>query len=102
MATISEIEAEAEFEELAEKKPWLQILAKLIRRQPLGAAGAAIVIAMILTAAFADFITAYDPELNKFEDMLLPMGVQVVGRKGGDGDVLSSARWLWDRFRNEA
>ncbi len=32
----------------------------------------------------------------------MPMGVQVVGRKGGDADVLSSARWLWDRFGNEA
>ena len=76
MATISEIEVEAEFEELAEKKPLIEVLAKLIRRQPLGAFGAGIVIAMILMAAFADFITVYDPELNKFEDMLLPPGDQ--------------------------
>ncbi len=34
MATVSEIQAEAEFEELAEKKPWPQVVAKLVRRQP--------------------------------------------------------------------
>ena len=41
MSTIAEIDVEAEFEDPAEKKPWPQVLAKLIRRQPLGAAGAA-------------------------------------------------------------
>ena len=76
MATVSEIEIETETEKPAEKKPWPQSLAKMIRRQPLGAAGAVIVIAMFLMAAFADFITVYDPELNAFEDMLLPPGDQ--------------------------
>jgi len=74
MATVTEIQVEAEFEEPEEKKPWPVILVKLIRRQPLGAFGAGIVIVMILTALFADYITVYDPELNAFEDMLLPPG----------------------------
>ncbi len=74
MATVTEISVEAEFEEPEEKKPWPVILVKLIRRQPLGAFGAGIVIVMILTALFADYITVYDPELNAFEDMLLPPG----------------------------
>jgi peptide/nickel transport system permease protein len=76
MATVSEIQVEAGFEDPAEKKPWPVVLGKLIQKQPLGAFGAGIVIAMILTALFADFITVYDPELNKFEDMLLPPGDQ--------------------------
>ena len=76
MATVSEIQVEAGFEDPAEKKPWPVVLGKLIQKQPLGAFGAGIVIVMILTAVFADFITVYDPELNKFEDMLLPPGDQ--------------------------
>ena len=76
MATVSEIQVKTGFEDPAEKKPWPVVLGKLIRQQPLGAFGAGIVIAMILTALFADFITVYDPELNKFEDMLLPPGDQ--------------------------
>ena len=70
MTTVTEIQVEAEFEGPEEKKSWPVVLVKLIRRQPLGAAGAGIVIVMILMAAFADFITVYDPELNAFEDML--------------------------------
>jgi len=76
LSTIAEIDAEAEFEELVEKDPWPQVVAKLARRQPLGAFGFGIVVIMLLMAAFADFITFYDPELNKFEDMLIPPGDQ--------------------------
>ncbi|NQU60769.1 MAG: ABC transporter permease [Rhodospirillales bacterium] len=72
MTTVSEIQVEADIEELVESKPWLVVLSGLIRKQPLGATGAAIVLAMIFMAVFADFITVYDPELNAFEDMLLP------------------------------
>jgi aspartyl-tRNA(Asn)/glutamyl-tRNA(Gln) amidotransferase subunit A len=28
----------------------------------------------------------------------LPMGLQVVGRRGEDGPLLRTARWLWDRL----
>ena len=76
MSTIAEIDVEAEFEELAEKKPWPQVLAKLVRRQPLGAAGASIVVVMLLMSSFAEFVTVYDPELNAFEVMLTPPGDQ--------------------------
>lgn len=47
-------------------------LRDFIRNQPLGAAGGAIVILMILAAVFADFITVYDPEQISFEAMLVP------------------------------
>ena len=76
MSTIAEIDAETEFEELAEKKPWPQVVAKLARRQPLGAFGFCIVVIMLLLSVFAEFVTVYDPELNAFEVMLTPPGDQ--------------------------
>ena len=42
----------------------------LCRRQPLGAAGALVVIAMIFMAVFAEVISPYNPEANAFEHML--------------------------------
>ena len=76
MSTIAEIDAETEFEELVEKKPWPQVVAKLARRQPLGAFGFCIVVIMLLLSVFAEFVTIYDPELNAFEVMLTPPGDQ--------------------------
>ena len=76
MGTIAEIDAETEFEGLVEKKPWPQVVAKLARRQPLGAFGFGIVVIMLLLSAFAEFVTVYDPELNAFEVMLTPPGDQ--------------------------
>ena len=68
--------AKTEFEELVEKKPWPQVVAKLARRQPLGAFGFCIVVIMLLLSVFAEFVTVYDPELNAFEVMLTPPGDQ--------------------------
>ena len=76
MSTIAEIDAETELEELVEKKPWPQVVAKLARRQPLGAFGFVIVVIMLLLSVFAEFVTVYDPELNAFEVMLTPPGDQ--------------------------
>ena len=42
----------------------------LCRRQPLGAAGGLVVIAMIVMAVFANYISPYDPEAASFENML--------------------------------
>jgi len=58
----------------------------LCRRQPLGAAGAVILLAMVLAAVFADVITVYDPEEIRFEEMLQapswahPLGTDNYGR----------------------
>lgn len=51
-------------------KPWWVKLWGLCKRQPLGAAGALVVIAMIVMAVFAGYISPYDPERNAFEHML--------------------------------
>jgi peptide/nickel transport system permease protein len=69
MAVTSEVAVEAEFEDLRAKRPIASVILDLMRRKPLGAAGAIIVIIMMLTAVFADVLTPYDPEANSFADM---------------------------------
>jgi peptide/nickel transport system permease protein len=69
MAVTSEVGVEARFETLADKRPLAWVVLDLMRRKPLGAAGAIIVIVMILMAIFADFVSPYDPEANSFVDM---------------------------------
>jgi len=75
MPTTSEVRVEAEFEQLEDLRDRQGVFKSsltLLRKQPLGAAGALIVIVMILMAIFAPYITAYDPEQNSFEYMLVP------------------------------
>ena len=67
--TTSTSDDEVELARSSMDKAW-----DLIRRQPLGAAGAAIVIAMIFMAIFAEFITTLDPEVNDLEFMLTAPG----------------------------
>ena len=69
MVAVSEVRVEAQFETLRDKKPISWVVLELMRRKPLGAAGAIIVIIMILMAAFADLVAPYDPTANSFADM---------------------------------
>jgi peptide/nickel transport system permease protein len=69
MVAISEVQGEAEFETLSRKKSLPKIIFDLMRRKPLGAAGAIIVLVMFFAAIFANFITSYDPVANSFADM---------------------------------
>ncbi len=62
------------FGELAERRPWGLAAAELLIRQPIGAAGAVIVILMILAAMFAEVLAPYHPEVNDFTAMLEPPG----------------------------
>ena len=86
MAIVSEVQAEGEFEELLEKKPWLEVCTGLSRQYPLGAFGGIVVLVMIFLAIFANVLSPYDPELNNFEFMLTPpnlefwMGTDQFGR----------------------
>jgi len=57
-------------EELPEKPPWTTVALGLIRSKPLGAAGAFIVLVMILMALFAEVVAPFDPEENSYEYML--------------------------------
>jgi peptide/nickel transport system permease protein len=53
----------------AEKPPLSARLMELVRKQPLGTAGALVVLIMIFAAAFAPWIVAYDPTANDFGAM---------------------------------
>ena len=70
MVTVSEIQVESDFEELAAQKPWHQVGAELVRKQPLATFGGVIVVMMIIMAVFAELLTVYPPEDNDFEHML--------------------------------
>jgi peptide/nickel transport system permease protein len=68
------------------RDPWYVRFGGLMRRQPLGTAGAFIVILMVLATIFAEMISPYDPEMISFESMLVPpsithwMGTDAFGR----------------------
>jgi len=53
----------------AEKPPLSARLLRLMRKQPLGTAGALVVVVMVLAAIFAPWIAPYDPTANNFEFM---------------------------------
>ncbi len=90
MTTVSEIEVEADFEQLSDKKTLGQIFSESVRKQPLGAAGAAVVLAMIFMAIFANILTVFDPELNNLEFMLTsPDDTYFMGTDQFGRDVLT-------------
>jgi peptide/nickel transport system permease protein len=90
MTTVSEIKVEADFEKLSDKKTFGQVFNELMRKQPLGAAGAAVVLAMIFMAIFANFLTVFDPELNDLEFMLTsPDDTYFMGTDQFGRDVLT-------------
>ena len=68
--------ADTQIEGPAERKPWYKLSKTLLRKYPLGAAGALVVMIMIFLAVFANFLSPYDPESNDFEHMLTPPGLQ--------------------------
>ena len=88
--TAPHIQVETAAVELAERPPWTVVIFGLIRRYPLGAAGAFVVIIMIIMALFADVIAPYDPEANAFEHMFTPPGLQfLLGTDDFGRDILS-------------
>jgi len=72
MPTTSEVRVEAAIEDLSPKRSIFSVMGELIRKQPVGAVGAIIVLTMIVMAMFAPYLTPYDPEANSFEHMLTP------------------------------
>ncbi len=47
-----------------------------VRRRPLGAAGAVLILGMVLAAVLAEVITTHDPTSNSFADMLKPPSLE--------------------------
>ncbi len=88
--TVSEARVDAAVEELVERRRLMAVVLDLVRRYPLGAAGAFIVILMILMAASAEFIAPYDPVANDFANMLMAPGAEYwVGTDEFGRDILS-------------
>ena len=88
--TVTELEVAAEVEEVAAKPSWGAVALDLARRKPLGAAGAAIVLIMMVTALFADVIAPYDPVANAFDRMhLAPSAAHWLGTDQFGRDLLS-------------
>ena len=73
MATV-EVSADGGIEELREKKSFGQKTVEMIKKQPLGTVGFLVVIAMIVMAVGANYLTPYDPEENDFANMLIAPG----------------------------
>ena len=73
MATL-EVSADGGIEELREKKSFGQKTVEMIKKQPLGTVGFLVVIAMIVMAVGANYLTPYDPEENDFANMLIAPG----------------------------
>jgi peptide/nickel transport system permease protein len=69
MTIAADAGTEIELVEQEEKRGWLTVVRRFARRNPLGAAGAVVIIVMILVAAFADVIAPYNPVANAFDRM---------------------------------
>ena len=88
MATPQAFIDTSELDEL--KKPLGDRLWSLCRKQPLGTAGALVVIVMAFSAAFAEFLTPYDPVVNSLENMLTPPNAEyVMGTDEFGRDILT-------------
>ena len=90
MVTVSEIQTEAQFEEVAPKKPWSQVMLELCRKQPLGVFGLAIVFVMILAAILAEVVAPNDPLQEHFDAMLAaPSAEYLLGTDEFGRDILT-------------
>lgn len=90
MKTTSEIGVETQFEDLTQKVSWPAFVLDLMRRQPLGAAGALVVIVMVVLAALANVVAPHDPTANNFAVMHVPPSAEYwLGTDQFGRDVLS-------------
>jgi peptide/nickel transport system permease protein len=90
MAAPSELRVEAQIEEFMDRRPLTAVVFDVIRRQPLGAAGGLIVVAMIFLAVFANFLTPYDPEAASWEYQLTAPNAQfLLGTDHFGRDILT-------------
>ena len=77
-------------EDVIPERTWRQVSLDLMRKQPLGTAGAAVVAAMIASALFAEIIAPFDPEVNDFEAMLIsPNWSHLLGTDEFGRDIFS-------------
>lgn len=90
MAVGSKITVESGLEDLAERMSWYAILADLIRRKPLGAAGGVIVIIMLIAGVFAPVFAPFDPVINDYtRPHFAPNLTNLLGTDQFGRDILS-------------
>lgn len=93
MVTTSEVRTEAAFgelEELRDRPSLWKRFRGFVRKQPLGTAGGAVVLAYIVLAIFAPWIVPYDPLTNDFGAQFTPPGwPYVMGTDEWGRDILS-------------
>jgi peptide/nickel transport system permease protein len=70
------LDAAAQVPRATDRPRWLSGVIRFTRRQPLGAAGAVIIVVMILAAVLAPAISPYDPLETDFLAMLSPPSAQ--------------------------
>src|SRR5437762_2990308 len=74
----------------APRRPWRAAVAEFCRRRPLGAIGAAVIVLMLVVAAFAAVLAPYDPIATDFGAMLTaPSRAHWLGTDSFGRDVLS-------------
>ena len=79
-----------ELTEAAPKAAWIRTVGRFIRRRPLGAVGAAIIVLMVLAALTAGFIAPYDPLATDYGAMIsAPSRSHWLGTDAFGRDVLS-------------
>ncbi len=72
--TAADVTSVSEIDELRSQKTFIEKSADMFRKQPLGAVGFFVVLAMIIMAIFANYLAPYDPTLNDFAAMLIAPG----------------------------
>jgi peptide/nickel transport system permease protein len=76
MSVVADAGTEIELPERPTTGGWLSKTRRFARRNPLGAAGALVIIVMFVIAIFADLIAPYDPVANAFDRMHQPPSLE--------------------------
>jgi peptide/nickel transport system permease protein len=76
MTIVADARTEIELPERARTAVWWSRVVRFSRRNPLGAAGALVIIVMFLLAIFADLIAPYNPVANSFDRLHLPPSLE--------------------------
>jgi peptide/nickel transport system permease protein len=76
MTVVADARTEIEEPERIASDGWLSKTRGFARRNPLGAAGALVIVLMFLVAIFADVIAPYDPVANAFDRMHQPPSLE--------------------------
>jgi peptide/nickel transport system permease protein len=73
-----------------ERAGWLGVILDFVRRRPLGAVGAALILLMVVMAVTADFVAPYNPLANDYTAMLAaPSAEHWLGTDAHGRDVLT-------------